>query len=206
MVCSAPLPTLTRTPVIVGCGCRPRSGPAPRNSRSRAHSAAPAAAAAHGLPAPGARPAARPDRSAPTSCVTPWPIQLTSPAISPRTPPQATTSSVQPGKKSSITVRPRASRPCAWRPCGTPLRGTSDERETVALQHRDDGIEIRQRPRGQQAAHARADHNGMLANLFHGDAPALNVSSPASRRVPAGTGQKPDRFWPRRLTNLSEAA
>jgi hypothetical protein len=58
--------------------------------------------------------------------VTPWPIQLTSPAMSPLTPPLATTSSVQPGKKFSITFRPRASRPCAWRPCGTPLRGISD--------------------------------------------------------------------------------
>ena len=44
--------------------------------------------------------------------VTPCPIQLTSPAMSPRTPPDATTSSVQPGKNLSITRRPRASRPC----------------------------------------------------------------------------------------------
>jgi hypothetical protein len=52
----------------------------------------------------------------------------------------------------------------------------------LANQHRHDGIEIRQRPRGQQAAHARADHNGMLADLLHGDAPFTRIG-----RVCAGT-------------------
>jgi hypothetical protein len=78
------------------------------------------------LPSSTGRAASRPTMSLGADLmVTPWPIQLTSPAMSPRTPPHPTTSSVQPGKNSSITVRPRASRPCACLPCGTPLRGMS---------------------------------------------------------------------------------
>ncbi len=46
-------------------------------------------------------------------------------------------------------------------------------RKRIALQHGDDGVEIRQRARGQQTAHAGADHNGMLTNMFHCNAPAL---------------------------------
>jgi hypothetical protein len=44
------------------------------------------------------------------------------------------------------------------------------DRKRVALQYRDLSVEIRQHPRGQQAAHARADHDRMLADPFH-DAP-----------------------------------
>ena len=67
------------------------------------------------------------------------------------------------------------------------------QRKRVALQHRDHGIEIRQRPRGEQAAHARADHNRMLANVFHGDAPAHGLT--CIRRVPAGTEEASCRLW-----------
>jgi hypothetical protein len=45
------------------------------------------------------------------------------------------------------------------------------DRKRVALQHRDRPKEIRQRSRGQQSAHACADHHRMLADPFH-DAPA----------------------------------
>jgi hypothetical protein len=65
------------------------------------------------------------------------------------------------------------------------------DRKRVALQHRDLSIKIRQRPRGQQAAHARADHDRVLADPFH-DAPALatSVHSPGS----GGTVRRQDRF------------
>ena len=46
-------------------------------------------------------------------------------------------------------------------------------RKRIALQHGDDGVEIRQRTRGQQTAHAGADHNRMLTNMFHRNTPAL---------------------------------
>ena len=59
-------------------------------------------------------------------------------------------------------------------------------RKRIALQHGDDGIEIRQRTRGQEAAHAGADHNRMLTNMFHRNAPALFACSP---QVFAGTGE-----------------
>ena len=58
-------------------------------------------------------------------------------------------------------------------------------RKRIALQHGDDGVEIRQRASGQEAAHAGADHNGMLTNMFHRNTPALFA---CQRRVFAGTG------------------
>ncbi len=51
-----------------------------------------------------------------------------------------------------------------------PLARNVRDRKRVALQHRDLPVKIRQRPRGQQAAHACADHDRMFADPFH-DAP-----------------------------------
>jgi len=65
--------------------------------------------------------------------------------------------------------------------CVTPLRHALarniGERKHIALQHGDLLEKIRQRPRGQQAAHAGADHNRMFANLSHDDAPACVAAS-----------------------------
>jgi len=59
-------------------------------------------------------------------------------------------------------------------------------RKRIALQHGDDGVEIRQRASGQQTAHAGADHNGMLTNMFHRNTPDRFA---CRRRVFAGTGK-----------------
>jgi hypothetical protein len=45
------------------------------------------------------------------------------------------------------------------------------ERENVTLQQRDSLEIIRQRSGGQQATHAGADHNGMVSNPLHENAP-----------------------------------
>jgi hypothetical protein len=52
-------------------------------------------------------------------------------------------------------------------PLRNPLARNIRLRKRIALQHRDDGVEIRQRASGQETAHAGADHNGMLTNMFH---------------------------------------
>src|ERR1700682_1845311 len=64
------------------------------------------------------------------------------------------------------------------------LAGDVGERKQVALQQRDGTKKIRQRPRGQQAAHARPDHNRMLADLLHDDAPFPRLRTQDA----AGTG------------------
>ena len=64
-------------------------------------------------------------------------------------------------------------------------------RKRIALQHGDDGVEIRQRARRQQTAHAGADHNGMLTNMFHRNAPARFA---CQRRVFAVRGRRSDGF------------
>ena len=106
--------------------------------------------------------------------------------MSPLTPPLATTSSVQPGKEildHAAAARQQAMRMAALRHA---LARNIRLRKRIALQHRDDGVEIRQRPRGQQAAHAGADHNGMLTNMFHCNAPALFRLQPAGSSLVRG--------------------
>ena len=108
-----------------------------------------------------------------------WPIQLTSPAISPRTPPLATTSRrYGPERVDHVPAAAptgRAHGGPAARPCGRSLR----LRKRVALQRIiDKWLEIRQRACGQQASHAGADHNRMLTNMFHRNAPTLSRLQP----------------------------
>jgi len=55
-------------------------------------------------------------------------------------------------------------------------------RKRIAFQHRDDGVEIRQCAGCQHAAHAGADHDRMLANVFHRPAPALFHPHPQGLR------------------------
>ncbi len=50
------------------------------------------------------------------------------------------------------------------------------DREMIPLQHRDLIVEVRQRPRGQQAAHAGADDDGVLADPCHVMLPPLGLS------------------------------
>ena len=123
-ICSAPLPILTRTPLIsepFSFATRPCTAQA-----SIARTLGSASSRRRMWPSSTGREANRPTRSlGAVFSSSPRPIQYTSLETSPLAPPLATTSSVQPGKKSSIKLRPRASSPCAWRPCGTPLRGTS---------------------------------------------------------------------------------
>jgi hypothetical protein len=74
-------------------------------------------------------------------------------------------------------------------------------RKRIALEHGDDGVKIRRSARGQQTAHAGADHNGMLTNMFYCNAPAsspANAGSSLLRGIDrAGSAA--------RLTNLSKA-
>jgi len=77
------------------------------------------------------------------------------------------------------------------------------QRKRIALQHRDDGIKIRQRTSGQQATHAGADHNRMLANAFHRNTPAL-FTCPA--QGPGWYGTAIGRVLSVPVTNLSGAA
>ena len=138
--------------------------------------------------------------------VTPWPIQFTSPAISPTMPPQATTSSVQPGKEIlDHGTAPRQQSRGRGGPAARPCAGHPTSGKYVALQHRDDGIEIRQRPRGQQAAHARAGsqpHAGQSASWR-----CSRLSTVHLRRGLRWYGRRSRRGSERGpVTNLSEAA
>src|SRR6185312_6273824 len=79
-------------------------------------------------------------------------------------------------------------------------------RKAVALHDSHQGEDVRERPGGEQPAHAGADHDRMLAISVHGHAPAS--FQPCLRQALCWYGRPEGRFWadsPFSITDLSTA-
>jgi len=204
MTCSASLSILTRTPVTVEVSAdaaRPCTA-----QFSIARTLGKASNRRRTWPSSTGRDASNPTRSLGAGFSTmPCPNHATSLARSPTTPPAATTSSVQPGKNASITLRPRASRPWAWSPCGTPLRDTS----ATGNSSRSSSVTV-----SKSSASARAANRPpMLAPITMAWSPIRfikcsleNALLPCPALGSAGTGRGHNRFFRRALSAITNTS